>query len=52
MWSDIGAADWPKPSGQMKINEAARVATTRYREKLCVVLQYGRKAASAGLRGF
>ena len=52
MWSDTGVADWPKPSGQMKINEAARVATKRYREKVSVVLQYGRKAASAELRGF
>jgi hypothetical protein len=36
----------------MSIKDAAMVAAREHREKYFVVLQYGRKAASAGLRGF
>jgi hypothetical protein len=36
----------------MKIKEAATVATHGYQVKFSVVLQYGRKAASAALGGF
>jgi len=51
--SDTWAAvDWAKSSEQMQINKAATVTSREYRDRFCVVLQYGRKAASATLSGF
>jgi hypothetical protein len=46
------AVDWAKPSEQMQINKAATVTSREYRDRFCLVLQCGRKAASAALSGF